>query len=137
MGKTPFPQRNNRGFTFIEVLVAICLLVIALMGLASVTVSVIKGNDLSKMVTSATTLARDKMEELKNAAATQAGYTAITDGGDTVETVYTRQWAVGAVGATAPENDTTKMKKIVVTVTWNWNGQPHTVTINTIITKPS
>jgi type IV pilus assembly protein PilV len=132
------PQKNRNGFTFIEVLMAIFLLVIALVGLASVTVSVIKGNDLSKMVTTATTLAKDKMEELKNSSATQAGYTGIPVGGysDTVPTPYARQWTVAAVGTTVPANDTTRMKRITVAVTWTWNGQPHNVTLNTIISRP-
>jgi len=132
------PQKNGKGFTLVEIMIAILLLVIALVGLASVTVSVIKGNDLSRMVTTATTLAKDKMEELKNLSTTSAGYgaldtLALTDGSQTVlETVYTRAWTVGAVGAD-PDNDQTKMKRITVTVTWIWNGQSHNVTLNTIV----
>jgi type IV pilus assembly protein PilV len=118
-------------------MIAILLLVIALVGLASVTVSVIKGNDLSRMVTTATTLAKDKMEEIKNLSATSAGYDALAGSSDTVEAIYTRQWTVGAVGATAPDNDTTKMMKIMVTVTWTWNGQSHQVTLNTIVLRIS
>ena len=133
------PQKNGKGFTLVEIMIAILLLVIALVGLASVTVSVIKGNDLSRMVTTATTLAKDKMEQLKNLSTTSAGYgaldtLALTDGSQTVlETVYTRVWTVGAVGTTAPDNDTTKMKKITVTVTWIWNGQSHNVTLEAIV----
>ena len=133
------PQKNGKGFTLVEIMIAILLLVIALVGLASVTVSVIKGNDLSRMVTTATTLAKDKMEELKNLSTTSAGYgaldtLALTDGSQTVlETVYTRAWTVGAVGTTAPDNDTTRMKRITVTVTWIWNGQSHNVTLEAIV----
>jgi len=132
-------QKNGKGFTLVEILIAILLLVIALVGLASVTVSVIKGNDLSRMVTTATTLAKDKMEQLKNLSTTSAGYgaldtLALTDGSQTVlETVYTRAWTVGAVGTTAPDNDTTRMKRITVTVTWIWNGQSHNVTLEAIV----
>jgi type IV pilus assembly protein PilV len=134
--KTSLVWEKGSGFTTIEVIIAIMLLGVAMLGLASVTVSVIKGNDFSKMVTAATTHAKDKMEELKNAGATQAGYDALAGGSDTVDTVYARQWTVGAVGASAPQNDQTKMKKITVTVTWTWNIWPHTVTFNTIISRP-
>lgn len=137
MKRTMFKGGNRGGFTLIEVRMTIFLLVITLVGLASVTVSVIKSNDLSKMVTTATTLAKDKMEEFKNAGATQAGYNGLVNGSDTVETIYARLWTVGAVGATAPDNDMTKMKKITVTVTWTWKETPHTVTLDTIISKPS
>jgi len=130
--------KNVKGFTLVEILIAILLLVIALVGLASVTVSVIKGNDLSRMVTTATTLAKDKMEELKNLSTTSAGYDALIDGSPTVlEAIYTRAWTVGAVGVTAPDDDTTKMKKITVTVTWTWNGRSHNVTLNTIVFRIS
>lgn len=136
MKRTLLRSGNHGGFTLIEILITIFLLVVALVGLASVTVSVIKGNDLSKMMTTATTLAKDKMEEIKNAAATQTGYDALAGGSETVETIYTRTWAIGAVGASAPDNDQTKMKKITVTITWSWNGQNHTVTLNTIVSRP-
>lgn len=136
MKETMFKDGNRGGFTLVEVLMAILLLVIALVGLATVTVSVMNSNDLSKKVTTATTLAKDKMEELKNAGATQAGYNGLVNGSDTVETIYARLWTVGAVGTTAPDNDTAKMKKITVTVTWTWKGNSHTVTLDTIISKP-
>lgn len=137
MKKAPAAWKKGGGFTSIEVIIAIMLLGVALLGLASVTVSVIRGNDFSKMVTTATTQARDKMEELKNTGATQNGYDNLLAGGsDTVDAVYTRQWTVGAVGAAAPQNDQTIMKKITVTVTWTWNIWPHTVTLNTIISRP-
>lgn len=129
-------RKKEKGFTSVEVIIAIMLLGVALLGLASVTVSVIRGNDLSKMVTTATTQGRDKMEELKNAAATQTGYDNLAGGSDTVDTLYARQWAVGAVGVAPPQNDQTKMKKITVTVTWTWNIWPHTVTLNTIVSRP-
>jgi type IV pilus assembly protein PilV len=136
--------KKGNGFTTIEVIIAIMLLGVAMLGLASVTVSVIKGNDFSKMVTAATTHAKDKVEELKSIAARQPNpctapnscYDNLADGIDTVDTVYARRWRVEAVGASAPQNDQTKMKKITVTVTWTWNIWPHTVTFNTIISRP-
>ncbi len=61
-------SHNNKGFTLVEILVAISILGIALLGLVSVTVMVIKSNSFSKTMTTATTLADDKMEELKKTA---------------------------------------------------------------------
>ena len=137
MKRAPAVRKQSKGFTSIEVIIAIMLLGVALLGLASVTVSVLKGNDLSKMVTTATTQARDKMEELKNTGATQSGYdNGLAGGSDTADGIYTRQWALGAVGAAAPQNDQTIMKKITVTVTWTWNIWPHSVSLSTIISRP-
>lgn len=51
--------RHDHGFTLIEILVAMSIPTIALLGLISVTVMVMKGNCISKTVTTATTLAKD------------------------------------------------------------------------------
>jgi len=137
--KTPHVE-NGKGFTLIEVMIAVFLLIVALVGLASVTVSVIKGNDLSKMVTTATTLAKEKMEVLKNAGATAYTTDAALSVGshtDSVGAPYTRQWKVEAVGTASPDNDTSKMKKITVTVGWSWNGKPYNVELHTILSNPS
>ena len=114
--------RNNKGFTLVEIMVAIAILTIALLGLVSVTIMVIKGNSFSQTMTTATTLGKDKMEQLKN-----TGYTNLTGGTDTVAPIYTRTWTVTN---NSPAAD---MKTIVVTVQWNWQGALHNVPLTTIV----
>jgi prepilin-type N-terminal cleavage/methylation domain-containing protein len=58
--------RTNSGFTLIEILIAMVILSVALLSMASTTVSVIKGNQVSDRVTEAVTLAQDTIEELRN-----------------------------------------------------------------------
>lgn len=58
--------RTNSGFTLIEIMIAIVILSVALLSMASTSVSVIKGNQVSDRVTEATTLAQDTIEELRN-----------------------------------------------------------------------
>ena len=55
---------GKKGFTMIEVMIALVILAVGLLGVASLQVSAIKGNNLSDNITSALTLAEDKMEEL-------------------------------------------------------------------------
>ena len=55
---------SQRGFTIIEVTIALVILVVGLLSIASMQVSAIRGNNLSENITSAITLAEDKMEEL-------------------------------------------------------------------------
>lgn len=110
---------GQKGFTLLEVLIAAFLLTVALVGAASVTTSVIKSNSFSQTLTTATTLAKDKMEELKAApytTATQAASmwtgTDYAAANGTVQasaagSYYTRSW-------TAPGTST---KTITVTVT--------------------
>ena len=113
--------RNNKGFTLVEVLIAMFILVVALLGMAAVTVSVINGNSFSKEVTSATTLAQDKMEELKDTA-----YSSLASGSDT-NSIYTRTWTV-----TSPISDA---KTIVIVVSWSRSGNAHNVSLRTIVAK--
>ena len=55
---------GQSGFTLIEVLIAVSILTIGLLAVASMQVSAIRGNDFSSNVTEATVLAQDKLELL-------------------------------------------------------------------------
>jgi type II secretion system protein I len=116
--------RNNKGFTLVEIMVAISILSIALLGLVSVTVMVIKGNSFSKTMTTATTLANDKMEKLKN-----NSYAALAPGTETVESIYTRTWTV------TQNSPAAGMTTIVMTVQWTWQGAARNVTVSSIIAQ--
>lgn len=58
------PSAGQGGFTLLEVIVAICILTVGLLGLASMQSSAIRGNHLGYRVTEATTLAQDRIEWL-------------------------------------------------------------------------
>lgn len=129
------PVKSEKGFTLIEVIVAIMLLVVALLGMVSVTTMVIKGNSFSKMMTTATTLAKDKMEDFNN-----MRYNALPGGtspdyataGGTVQAsatgaYYRRSWTLTA------NSPATNMTKIEVKVEWPQPSPTHNVTLNTIV----
>jgi len=120
-------NKHNKGFTLIEVMIAIVILTIGLLALVSVTVMVIKGNSLNRGITTATTLANEQLETLKNtpfSSIVPDGYTAwstVTDFSG-----YERRWQVTTSG---------NQKKIDMEVRWFWLGIEKKVILNTIIAE--
>ena len=115
---------NCNGFTLIEIMITIFVLMIGLLGAAGVATTVISGNTLGKEITTATTLAQDKVEELKSMA-----YASIASGSDTQESIYTRTWTV------TPDSPATGMKTVVVAVGFPWKGTTHNATLRTIVAE--
>ncbi len=113
---------NSSGFTLIEIMIAMFVLAIGLLGAAGVATTIISGNTLGKEITTATTLAQDKMEELKGTT-----YLSIAPGSDTQESIYTRTWTVTS------DSPVTGMKTIDIVVAFSWKGSPHNVTLQTMV----
>lgn len=128
----------GQGFTLVEVLIAIFLLVIALFAIISTTDLLIKENAFDKMATTATTLAKDKMELLKNQSYVRytdliAGtYTDYATMNSTVQSTatgsfYTRSWTI------TDNSPAANMKTINVTVSWSWMGKNKNVSLSYIV----
>jgi prepilin-type N-terminal cleavage/methylation domain-containing protein len=59
-----FGQVNNRGFTLIEVMIALAIFSIGILAIAGMQISSINGNSSARMQTEATTLAVERLERL-------------------------------------------------------------------------
>jgi prepilin-type N-terminal cleavage/methylation domain-containing protein len=116
-----------QGFTLIEVLIAMFLLSVAIFAIISTTPLLIKENALDKMATTATTLAKDKMESLKNQSYQSYGNLSTGTDSVTMDSTYTRSWTV------SPNTPAANMKTIAVTVSWSWMGVTKNVSLNTIV----
>ncbi|HBL54101.1 MAG TPA: hypothetical protein DDZ34_08855 [Syntrophaceae bacterium] len=146
--------KRNHGFTLIEILIAMFILTVAILSLVSVTVMVIKGNSLNRMITTATTLAKDQMETLKNDSQnsdTNFNNILTTSWSDvTGFPGYQRQWIVSTV--TGNDSCTASgtphpccfgsatgrcpiRKSILMQVRWQWQGNYHYVDLSTMITR--
>ncbi len=122
-----------KGFTLIEVLVALAILTIGLLGLWSLHISATHGNAFSQRMREATSLANQKMEELR-----AADFNTLADGQDTLQYLahnYRCKWQV--TNAAAPNT-----KQVTVTVGWggsnclnNVNNCRHKVEVVTFITQ--
>ncbi|MFM1783578.1 MAG: hypothetical protein RIS14_1331, partial [Pseudomonadota bacterium] len=93
-------NRKTRGFSMIEVLIAVVVLGFGLMALAALQTSIIRSSAETKTQTVALQLAKDKVEDLRSFQ-TLAGYQALTSGNDTViesAVNYARTWTVTRFG---------------------------------------
>jgi prepilin-type N-terminal cleavage/methylation domain-containing protein len=115
---------KSKGFTLIEILIALVILSISLLGLAGLMVKTTNNNSYGSHITEAATFAQDKMEELK---ATQWDY--ILKGADNIIGCtgidYTRNWDVGT-------NENLK----TITIKINWNDKiNHSISLLSVISQ--
>ena len=118
--------QNQRGFTLIEIMVAVTLLSIGLLGMAGLTVGIMRGNTLSNRVTTATALAQARMEDLKRvgysgASAKAEDYNAISG-----YPLYKRDTVIDV--------DTPELGMKTVTITVSWNSDASSIAVETILT---
>ena len=134
---------KEKGFSLVEMMVAVCIMAIAFAGLATMEVACINGNAIASNVTMGITLAQDKMEELnsidyndprvadvnagnngdlRNATSIDFSETGIDEEGNPGG-IYNRIWNI------ADDTPTAGQKTIVVIVTWT----NHMVSVTSII----
>ena len=129
--KRHFPRgkRNQaKGFTLIEVLVAMSIFSIAVLGLAIGATTVMQANQTGLYTTVATNLAQDKLEELKAKTAALIDNTGSPENKTVsgVPVVFNRSWAVTA------DSPVVGVKRIDVTVTWT-DHTSHTMTVSSAV----
>ncbi|UCD71560.1 MAG: prepilin-type N-terminal cleavage/methylation domain-containing protein [Syntrophobacterales bacterium] len=116
--------KTSRGFTLLEMLIALTILSVALLGLGQMMLLSIRGTSFGNKVTEATTFAQDKMEELRT-----VDWNGLEDGNDTISgsqgIQYQRAWTVVPTGI---------MKTINLAVSWN-DGNDHLIRITSVITN--
>ncbi|MHC4321980.1 MAG: prepilin-type N-terminal cleavage/methylation domain-containing protein [Planctomycetota bacterium] len=121
---------KNSGFTLIEIMIAIAIIAIGIFGVMSLVITVMKGNTLSKRVTTATTIAQEELENFKRMDYDNAVDASGTDTAHNI--VY--YWEADVQDDT-PATDT---KTITIDVYWSSGGTDTThnnVEMKTIIAK--
>jgi prepilin-type N-terminal cleavage/methylation domain-containing protein len=113
---------KTKGFTLIEVLIALVILSVALLSLGGLMVQATKNNSFGGHMTEAVTFAQDKFEELK-----VGSWVAIIPGSDrkmgSNGIDYGRTWNVAING---------NLKTITMTINWN-DKTSHSINIISVV----
>ena len=96
--------QGHRGFTLIEVMIALVLFAVGMLAFAGLEVMAIRNMSYSKDFGKANTYAQQLIEEKKG-----ISWSYVTEGSDTPEGRFTRAWAVTTDG---------DIKHLTVTVSW-------------------
>jgi type IV pilus assembly protein PilV len=118
----------EEGFTLIEIMIALVVMSIGLTALAAVQISAIRGNAFSKRMTTAVSIADEKIEQLKS-----SPYANILSESSIQITQsnmnFTRQ-------VTVKDNDLLpNTKTIIVTINWSEGSKSHSVPVTTIVSQ--
>ena len=112
-----------KGFTMIEILIALVILSIAFLSLAGLMVQTTKNNSFGGRMTEAATFAQDKLEELR-----ASSWVAITSGSDHMNSNgmdYARNWNVVTNG---------NLRTITFTISWT-DQTNHSVRFLSVISQ--
>lgn len=130
-------KKKDAGFTLIEMMIALTVLLIGMLGIAAMLVTSIDANENNKRATEATYLAEQQLDifrgtpysaiPLAMSSTDTANNTYINVEGNKTPNesepcCYTRWWVVN-------ENSTQTLKDITVYVKWSYKGQSHQVVL--------
>ena len=120
--------RGSRGFTLLEVMIAMVILAVSLLGLAGLQMVSLNSNSLASQITEATTLAQDRLERLIT-----TPFANLSGGGGGNVTgatgvTYNVQWTVN------PDPPVGSRANVTVTVQWTQDTN-HTVSIQSVISQ--
>jgi len=118
-------RKNQSGFTLIEVMIAITILAIGILGVAKMQISAIKGNSYASGLTEATSFAQNKMEELVGIA-----YKDLNDGSQTGSGATNIQYDI--LWNIAADDPAPNAKHIRVIVQWQQRGTTRKVILDRI-----
>jgi Tfp pilus assembly protein PilV len=113
---------SSKGISLIDGLIAMAFLSVAMLGTVKLLVTITDYNLAANQSATATALAQDKIEELKN-----SPYASLVNSTDT-RSIYTRAWT------TVVDTPEVGMKTIQVTVSWTWKDRLRDVVLTTAVT---
>jgi len=123
------PLKNDRGFSLVEVLVAMTILAIGLLALAGLQVTAMRGNLHGGTISQATALAEEQVELIRTM--DYAEVLAIDPSPESpINNIYIRATSVDDLPTPIPD-----LKRVTVTVSWTLGNQTHQVQLRTIVSN--
>ncbi len=128
-------SKESRGFSLIEVLIALVILAISLLGMSALMARTTRNTSTGGHLTEAATFAQDQLEGVK-----VIPYANLVSGPDPApprgSTGITYNRVLTVVPDVAPPNDT--FRTVTVTVNWNDAGkQNHSISMLTVVKNPT
>ena len=123
---------KTQGFTLVELMIAIFLLVVGLLSMAGLSVSVIQGNNFSKQMTSAATLGQERLESKRT-----MSFANITSAIDNYNSIpeYSSFKRVVTVPAAITITPLTGARYKKITVKTFWAGDLYNFQLETIVAE--
>lgn len=113
-------KRSQKGFTILEVMIAMAIFAIGILGVAKMQIKSQTGNTSARTITQGTTYTQDRIERLMSVPYTDpimaAGPGNATVAGASSGETYTLNWTI------TDNNPIVNTKQIAITATWNDQG---------------
>lgn len=126
---------DQRGFTLIEIFIAIVILTVGLLGMAALTTGVVRGNLAGKNITTATVIAQSCFEENRRVGYSSAG--AVPAGGSNSCVTGSATVNLGGVSFTRNltiDTSVSNIKTLMVVVSWSEGAVgAKSITLKTIL----
>lgn len=120
---------TEKGFTMIEVIIAISVLTIGILAVSSMQVSAIRGNSFAGRQSEGTTIALDRLEKLMSLSYGDADLAAGSHTAPSPSSRYTVAWNV------SDDSPMDNAKRVIVTVRWTAHGAQKNVSSERIIPR--
>ena len=115
----------NAGFTLVESMLTLAIISVSLLALAGLQITALRGNALSRRITTAASIAEQRIEQLKN-----TSYANIQAEAATQVTASNLQFTRQVTVTNGPLPNT---KSVSILVSWQDQSQTHMLPIATII----
>lgn len=121
-------NKKSRGFTLIEVLISMIILVVLLLGLLGAMAKAIDLNTRNYLRDEAVKIAQEKLEEYRN-----IGFDNVVSGNSTLSVPFRNNSYTFNLNSIV--DDFSDLKKITLTVNWSYKGRNYSYSLYTVLRK--